>query len=336
MTGPVLADVYEAKDRGKGIAIANLLPYLGPALGPIVGGIAAQHLHWQWLFWILSIFDAIVIVIGYFVIKESYHQIILERKAAAFAKAKNPSLKKGKQRLSFDGFHEFWRRLRTGLALPIKLLLFRPIVQLIALAAAIEFGIYSLVLSTFAELFITHYHQSQTTASLHYISIALGAACSAQIGNRLMDKIWHYMSTVRHPEKEPIPEYRIPYMIPGLMLGIPGILIYGWAAQYTIHWIVVDIGAMLFTCGSFMFTQALLAYLIDEFTQKHAASAGASSRLATYLFAFFFPIFAPQLYEKLGYGWGASLLGFIFAALAIPAVAIFWWFGERIRALGRD
>lgn len=42
------------------------------------------------------------------------------------------------------------------------------------------------------------------------------------------------------------------------------------------------------------------------------------------------PILAPGLFEKLGYGWGISVFGFLSLAIA-PAPLLFFYYGGRIR-----
>jgi hypothetical protein len=108
---------------------------------------------------------------------------------------------------------------------------------------------------------------------------------------------------------------------------------YGWAAEAHATWIVVDLGAVLFTFTSFMYNQAFQAYMLDEFV--HTASASAAVRFPSNLMAFVFPLFATQLYNRLGYGWGNSLLGLIFAAFAFPSVVVLWFWGPRLRAVGK-
>ena len=47
------------------------------------------------------------------------------------------------------------------------------------------------------------------------------------------------------------------------------------------------------------------------------------------------PFHSPQLYECLGYGWGNSLLGFLYLAMGVPAPLLLWKWGPKIEAIGR-
>ncbi|OQD95420.1 hypothetical protein PENSOL_c020G02928 [Penicillium solitum] len=50
ITTPVLADCWRAEQRGQSFAIATFVPLLGPAIGPILGGIITEKIGWRWLF----------------------------------------------------------------------------------------------------------------------------------------------------------------------------------------------------------------------------------------------------------------------------------------------
>lgn len=130
------------------------------------------------------------------------------------------------------------------------------------------------------------------------------------------------------------PEYRVPYLVPGVIITPLGLLLYGWAAQYVVAWPVVDIGAAVFTLGSFMASQMLTAYQLDEFVE-HGASATAATRVLMYTLGFAFPVFAPDLYDRLGYGWGNSMLAFLWVVFCFPLPVVFWLWGDRLRAMGR-
>ena len=322
LTAPVLTDLYHAEHRGKSLAIATFLPYIGPALGPIIGGVVAQHIQWEWLFWILSIFVSVVATVGFLVLPETYTPVLLQRKA-----------KFEKRSCGRDNsYQSFVSRLRVGLVRPIHLLVHRRIVQCIALVMGVNFGIYCLMLSTFADIWIDSYSESKTVSSLNYIAIAIGTTAGTQAGGHTMDWIYRHLRR-RQPDAAPAPEYRVPFLVPGAILPPVGLFWYGWSAQAKLSWVMVDVGTAIFTCGSFILTQGMLAYLFDEV--EHAASANAAGRLLSMVLGFAFPIFGPQMYHNLSYGWGNSLLAFLFLILAAPLPLILWVWGAELRAIGR-
>lgn len=323
-----MADMYGKNDRGKAVAISSLLPYLGPALGPIIGGIVTQMIAWQWIFWIMCAFNGLTTLVGVLCIRESYTPVLLLRKArrhreTAGLNIQAPSLSAS---LSLLGA-SLWR--------PFRLLIRRPVVQLIALILALDFAIYTLILGTFADLYITTYGQSEFISSLHYIAIAIGASSATQVGGRLMD--WSYRRmTARYGGGDATgkPEYRVPYLVPGVIITPLGLFLYGWSAQYVIAWPAVDVGAAVFTLGSFMASQMLNAYQLDEFVE-HGASVTAATRVLMYSLGFAFPVFAPDLYDRLGYGWGNSMLAFLWIVFCFPLPVVFWVWGDKIRAMGK-
>ncbi|KAK2600007.1 hypothetical protein QQS21_005241 [Conoideocrella luteorostrata] len=330
LTGPVLADMYRAEERGRSLALATFIPYMGPALGPIVGGVTSQHLPWKWLFWILSIFDAGIVLVGFFFLRETYTPVLLERKAANLRRADGDApAPVGTWDRGF--YRDIRTRLGANLVRPLGLLAHRPAIQVIAAIMALNFAVYCLLLSTYATLWIDRYNESETISSLNYIALAVGTITASQAGGPLMD--WIYARMKARNGGEGVPEFRVPFLIPGIVMMPVGILLYGWAAEKKLHWMVVDVGTVIFVCGSFVLGQGILAYMLDEF--KHAASANAAARMLSNILGFVFPIFAPAMYQSLGYGWGNTVLGFIWVICGFPIPVLLWIYGPKLRALGR-
>lgn len=327
LTSAILTDVYRAEHRGKSLALATLLPYLGPAIGPIIGGVASQRLDWSWLFWILSIVDAIITVIVIVVLTETYTPVLLRRKALSEQNSLRSTSAGGEEKIP----SELWTRFRGNIQRPVLLLLQRPMIQVASLIIALNFGIYCLMLSTYATLWIDRYHETPIVSSLNYISLAIGSTLASQCGGYMMDFIYRRLKKINKGHTNP--EFRVPSLIPGAVLIPSGLFWYGWAAETNASWVLVDFGAVVFTFGSFLFSQGMLAYILDE--MKHAASANAASRMLSNILGFAFPIFAPQMYGCLGYGWGNSVLAFVFIGLGTPIPVILWIWGSRLRALGR-
>ncbi len=70
-------------------------------------------------------------------------------------------------------------------------------------------------------------------------------------------------------------------MVPGTFLLPIGLLITGWTARESIHWIVPDIGLVIVGAGMILNFQSIQTYVIDAFT-LHAASGNPHTDLAFY------------------------------------------------------
>jgi MFS family permease len=326
-TAPVISDCWRSEERGKAFAVITFVPLLGPALGPIVGGFVTQGLNWPWLFWILSIFQAFITILFFFLFGETHHPTILAQKAKQLQKSTGQPYYTAYQK----GDQSFLARLRTALVRPCRLLLTQPVLQIAALVMAVSFGILYLVLTTFSSLWTDHYHMSTNISSLHYLALVIGYICGSQVGGYVMDFTWRRL-TARNSGTT-APEYRVPPMIPTSVLLPMGLLWYGWAAQAHSHWIVVDLGIGLYGFSTIMGGYALQAYVLEAFPQ-HTASATAASQLLRNLFAFAFPIFAPSLYSRLGWGWGNTTLAGCWAVVGGVAPWIIWRWGRRLREKG--
>lgn len=238
LSGPVMTDIFYEKDRGKSLAIAGLLPYLGPALGPIIGGLVSQLLDWPWLFWIVSIVNTVVLAIGILILRETYTPVLLRRKAAIMGQSDRETSNTTVIPLSSMGMcrQAFWRdlfsRLGVSMLRPFRLLFYQPVMQIAALNIGLAFGVYTLTLSTFAQLWIDRYGQSKLSSSLHYISLTVGTTLATQVCGRGMDWIYQRLrerdgvagDTGKLPPGKP--EYRIPYSMIHLFFSARFIQLY--------------------------------------------------------------------------------------------------------------
>jgi hypothetical protein len=127
------------------------------------------------------------------------------------------------------------------------------------------------------------------------------------------------------------PEFRVPLMLPVVVLVPVGFFIYGWTAENKAHWIFPNIGAFIFGTGIMVGFNALLTYVVDCY-QTYAASAAAATAVLRSLAAFLFPLFAPLMYKALGYGWGNSLIAFLSIGIGGPAPIFLWYYGAKLRA----
>ncbi|KAL2830380.1 major facilitator superfamily domain-containing protein [Aspergillus pseudoustus] len=291
---------------GLPLAIANHLARQDSywvTLGPILGGVITNSIGWRWLFWVLSIFDGALTFAAIFWFPECYEQVLLHWKAS-------------KLRKETGGlpYHTEWdihsqplaTKLKRSVSRPFWLLATQPILQIISIFLAYNFGTLYLVLTELASVWTDRYHHSVSVSGLHYISLAAKPP----------------RNTASHSSSQG-------------SSSPAGLLIYGWAAQALAPGIVVDIGATFFNLGIIMSTQSDQQYVMEAFNGSgHVATASAASQFLRNIFAFCFPLFAPAMYGRLGQGWGNSLLAFVFFGIGVPAPVVLWRFGARLRTKG--
>ena len=191
-----------------------------------------------------------------------------------------------------------------------------------------------------------YYGESTQISGLNYIALAIGYFLGSQITSRVND--WLYARLKKRNNGKGAPEFRVPLMFGCAVLLPIGFFWYGWSAEARLHWIMPDIGAAILAGATIVGYQAIQTYVsvnlnlepneqgltllqvIDAYT-KYAASAVAAITFLRSLAGFGFPLFAPNLYESLGYGWGNSLLGLIAILIGVPAPLLFWHYGARLR-----
>jgi multidrug resistance protein len=323
--GGVLSDLFRPEERGRAISIYSLAPLLGPAIGPIAGGFISEKTTWRWVFWATTIADAVIQISGLFFLQETYSPVLLHRKKLKLIK------ETGNENLhtEYDNpDRTVLRTLEISLSRPFKLLGTQIIVQVLSLYMAYLYGLMYLVLTTFPSLWENVYHESIGIGGLNYISLGCGFFVGTQICAPLQDRIYKALKARNGGVGRP--EFRVPLMIPGAILVPVGLFWYGWTAEKQTYWILPDIGAALFAAGVIIGFQCIQTYIVDSYTRYAASAIGAATVLRS-LAGFGFPLFAPYMYARLGYGWGNSLLGFLAVALGWPAPVLLWLYGEKLR-----
>ena len=194
---------------------------------------------------------------------------------------------------------------------------------------ALLYGIIFLMLSTFPTLWTIRYGESVGIGSLNYISIAVGMTIGGQTGGRMLDILYRHLKSAA-PNAKGRPEFRVPLLFFANFLDAGGLFMYGWSAQATVHWIVPNIGAAIFSAGATITLTGLQTYMIDAYT-VYAASAIGTRTMARALTGFSFPLFAPFMYSSLGWGWGNSVLGFATLGIGLSGALVLWFYGQTLR-----
>jgi MFS family permease len=266
-----------------------------------------------------------VSIVFFFVVPETHVPTLLERKAARLRKETGNS---GCKSRMDDGIPPK-QRLVQSLVYPVRMLLFSPIVASMCIYIAVLYGLLYILFTTFTEVFEGQYGFSSGESGLSFLGSGVGMLLGLLYAGFLSDRAIK-LKMQRH--EQPCPEDRLPWYItvPG-SLSIPaGLFIYGWATDKRIPWIVPEIGNAVTGYGMILTLMAIQTYLVDAFTSR-AASAIAACTVLRSLAGGLLPLCGLELYDKLGLGWGNSLLAFIALGMS-PIPILFQLFGERLRA----
>lgn len=331
--GGTVADMIPQKHRGTVLAVFSIGPLLGPIVGPIAGGFLSEAEGWRWNFWLLAIASGFITIIMLFVMKESYAPVLLQRKAKRLRKETGNPLLRSKLDIGLSK-SDFFKR---GVVRPMRMFIFSPMVNIMAIYTALTYGYLYLQFTTMTEVFQGQYGFSTSLVGLSFLGLGVGSFIGVVIYSTTSDRYMlrktaeaDKLAQETGAEKTGMkPEYRLP-LLPIGAISIPvGLFIYGWTAEKKIHWIVPIIGTGFVGIGNILVFFSIQTYLVDAFT-IYAASALASNTIIRSIAGAVLPLAGLSLYDKLGYGWGNSLLAFI-AILFLPVSFGILKYGELLR-----
>ncbi|CAK7201804.1 hypothetical protein SEUCBS139899_004519 [Sporothrix eucalyptigena] len=308
--GGTIADMVPPEQRGKSMAAWSVGPLIGPVIGPVCAGFLVEAKGWRWVFYVIAIAAGAVTTVSFFVFRETYAPVLLERKAAQKRKETgNPNYY---SKMQIKGTRS---QILTGSMLqPLRLLLTEAIVTCLCVYIAIIYGVLYILFTTFTFVFEETYGFSARGAGLSFIAGGIGNLLGLVFASSISDRI---VQRRKASGSAPVPEDRLSLVltVPSALLLPAGLLIYGWTADKHVHWIVPMIGTSIMGFGMMGVFMSVQIYLIDAFT-RHAASVTAANAVIRSILGAVLPLCGLNLYNKLGLGWGNTLLAGIELILA--------------------
>lgn len=327
-TGGVISDLFARDNSGIAMAIYAGGSCIGPAVGNVYASFIAPQLNWRWIFYLTSLLImGLHLPVIWFVLPETRHNILLERKAAR--------LRKEAKSDRFVSVHapekkQLSTSLKIALTRPLRFLFTEPITGFAALWNGFLYGLIFLYNDAYAMIFGSEnggYGFSPGLTQLTFLSLIIGSVIGGLSYPLIGERI--YQSQIRRAGQS-VPEARMIMGCFGCVLLPVGLFLTAWTCYPgKIHWIVPLLGPAIFGYGFFCVLFGILTYLTDSYGAFSASALGAAILIRNILGAVF-PLFASYMYKGLGNHWATSLIGF----LSIPLVPLTWFFyfkGASIR-----
>lgn len=324
LVGGTLVDMWKNEERGVPMAAFSAAPFIGPGVGPLVGGFLSDAAGWRWLYWIQLILSGIVWILITFTVPETYTPILLANRAKKLRKETGDDKFVTEQDLDVRPLAQ---RMSLFFLRPFQLLFREPIVLFISIYMAVLYGLLYMFFVAYPIVYQKGKGWSAGHTGLMFIPLVVGVLLSAACAP-FVNK--HYLKlSAKHNGHPPAEARLIPMMLSCWFIPI-GVFIFAWTSYPDVHWAGPAMGGFSVGFGFIFLYNSANNYLVDSY-QHQAASALAAKTFLRSFWGASAVLFTNQMYERLGDQWASSLLAFIgLACCAIPFV--FYIFGSRIRA----
>lgn len=327
VVGAAFADMFNNKTRGYAMCFFSLGVVVGPQVAPIVGGfISSSYLGWRWTEYITGIMGSVSICLVVFFYKESHYPIILVNKAEELRRRTgNWGIRAAHEEFNLS----FKEIMEKNVSRPLVLLFTEPIILLITIYVSFVYGILYLCLTAYPLIFQLGYGWTGGKVYLPYIAMVVGQVFACLW---VLYREKEYIRQVDLNGGKPVPEARLPALIPAGIIFPLGLLWLCWSGNYAdkVHWAVPACSGIFIGFGIMAIFLPALNYIVDSYL-IYAASAMAANTIIRSIFGAAFPLFATYMFQGMGTNWAGLLLGLFGFAMA-PVPFLFIKYGKRIRA----
>ncbi|KAL8291273.1 hypothetical protein RQP46_002251 [Phenoliferia psychrophenolica] len=326
-SGAVVSDLWDASSRGNPMAIYAIMPFMGPTFAPAVSGFMyVAHVNWPWIFWLLAILAGVFFLLTALLLPETYLPFILVQEARRLRKTTGDNRWHAQLERNDESAKDV---LRRTVLKPIIILCQEP--MLVVVTAYI--GVVYLLFEAVPIIFQDQHGLNAGEGGLVFLAFLIGSICSLIANIFYFSKDYARRAAARAPRAVP-PEVRLfPLLFAAPALAV-GFFWLAWTSDASIS-IVSPIFAigLMGSAACFAFVSGL-NYIVDTYLSA-AASALAINTVVRSSFGVIFPLFAAQMYRKLGTPGASSLLGGL-AVVFVPAPFLLIKYGKRIRAMSKN
>ncbi|KAJ5597875.1 Major facilitator superfamily domain general substrate transporter [Penicillium hordei] len=340
LSAATVADISTKQERGSMMGFVMAGNFMGPAIGPIIGGLLAQYLGWRSIFWFLTIASGVFLLPLLLFLPETARNVVGDGSSPAqrwnrplihlFSRQngdkQDPS---DKDSLDRPGSSDSPKKIiehKLQFPNPLKplILVFHPNSIIILLVTGIIMGGNMTVLSSITEIYTAQYGLDELEIGLCYISLGTGSIVASVVTGRLLD--WNYQRMAANkaansaaPEQDTtensisVEKARSMITIPLVVLGSLTVLAFGWVLKYGAPLAAPEV--LLFfvgvgQTGGFISTSTLL---VDLHTANPAAATAANNMVRSFFSAAASAAIDPML-TAMGRGWTFTLVAFILLA----------------------
>ncbi|KAI8940457.1 hypothetical protein NX059_004143 [Plenodomus lindquistii] len=338
LTFAVVADLATSAERGKYMGYAGAGILMGPAFGPTIGGLLAQFLGWRSIFWFLAIFSGVLLVLFIFLFPETCRKVVGNGSIAPTGVNRSvitciQQRKLAKQQFEHDGTATV-KPPKQKLAFPNPLVTLRILFEkesgIILLYNGLFFTGMMVTVTAIPDLFYQAYGLNELHIGLCYIANGMGSLLSSLTMGHVVD--WNFrrhaksmgMIITKGKQQDlsnfPIEHVRLQIVVPGHIIGILGLVCFGWTVKFQTHLAGPEIALFVTGFGvstAFNITNGLL---LDLHRDQPAAATAAVNFARCLMSAGGSAAIIPMC-RAMNPGWAFTFLALVYVVL----IGVVFW-----------
>ncbi|KAF2713453.1 MFS general substrate transporter [Pleomassaria siparia CBS 279.74] len=228
VAGGTIGDMFAKHELSAPMMVYTASPFIGPEVGPLLGGFIVEGTTWRWCFYLLIIWSGLQLVLIGFLVPETYHPVLLRNKAIRMRKETgNAAYWAPIERMD----RSITKTVLWSCIRPFQLLFFEPMCLVLCILSAVLLGILYLFFGAFPLVFENNHGFTLSQVGISFQGLLVGMLLGittdpliwAPLRNRLVAKQGVQGGEAGGSE----PEYRLPSTIAGAVL-VP-IALFGFA-----------------------------------------------------------------------------------------------------------
>lgn len=316
------------------------------AVGPILGGIFSQTLGWRAIFWFLTIYGGVFIIILGILLPETLRAMVGNgsKPAKGFSTSllsyiqlrRNPPAKSlPLERTSTTT--SFTNKLPVDFLGPLKII-FSIEVTLAIIFLSVYYTIWQMVIAILSTLFKHTYGLSELHIGLCFLGNGVGCIIGTLTTGKFLDFDYNRFKTTFSGSAEdfPLEKARLRSIWLWGPLQIASILVFGWTLDYGIHISVPIICTFLIGWAATSIQSVVTTMLVDIYPKKSATATAALNLVRCLMGAGGTAAVLP-IVNGIGVGWTFTMLaGVMLVGLGLMVVQISKGVSWRKRRKAKD
>lgn len=308
-----IGDITTRSDRGgfMGIFQAGLL--VPVAVGPVIGGALAGSLGWRAIFWFLTIYSGVFLILLVLLLPETLRSVVSNGSIRPSNLLTSFPLTVYQKSTTINWDKEYAPELpptkKINILGPFRILT-KKFAAPIIMFLAVYYAVWQMSITAMSSLFESRYGLEETHIGLTFIANGVGSMVGTLITGKILDIDYRRVKNKFQFDTElgnineenfPLEKARLCLVPVFSILQCSSLIVFGWTIEYRVNIAVPVITTFITGWTAVSMQSIIMTYLVDLFPDQSAA-ASASLNLARCLFAAGGTSFIMPLINRVGAG----------------------------------